>query len=32
VRSDLIGMDGEEVHDREPARFDHFASSRIALR
>ena len=32
VSLDLIGMDRENVNEGEPARFDHFASSRMALR
>lgn len=28
----LIGVDGDNVYDSEPTRFDHLASSRMALR
>ena len=29
---DLIGVDGEDVDNSKPTRFDHLASSRMALR
>ena len=32
MRSDLIGMDREDLYDREPARLGHFANSRMAFR
>jgi hypothetical protein len=32
VSLDLIRMDGEDVYESEPTGFDHFASSRMALR
>ncbi len=32
VSLDLIGVDGKDVNESEPTGFDHFASSRMALR
>ena len=32
VSLDLIGVDRQDVYDGKPARFDHLASSRMALR
>jgi hypothetical protein len=32
VSLDLIGVDGEDMSDSQPAWFGHFASSRMAFR